>query len=187
MTKLRVYFMTEKEKNKPKTITIRGVDPEIYENFVKMANSLGMTVGELMNIAMRQLLTLATIAKDKSIEIGRTAGETASKIISSPKEFLREFIEGIKDFDTISGIEVLVVGKSDLEHAEKPIVFINMKKLVFDDDVDIELFNNKIKSIKFVDYVVLPRNLPKLLVAKKSMFVKKIMYADELKKSDNNE
>ena len=171
--------MSEEKKEKTKTVTIRGIDSEIYDKFVEMANSMGMSVGELMNTAMKQLLALLTIAREKSGEVGKSAGETLSKIISTPKEFLKEFVEGVKDFDVISGIEVLEVSRSDLEHAMKPVVFINIKKLVFKDDVDTQLFDNKVKSIKFVDYIVIPRNLPRLLVAKKSMFVKKIIYMDE--------
>ncbi len=178
--------MAEEKREKSKTVTIRGLDPEIYEKFVETAKTLGLTVGELMNIAMKNAIALITITREKSDEIGRKAGKTVSKIVSTPMALLRGFIEEVKDFDIISGIEFLEISRSDLEQSDKPIIFMNMKKLVFKENVNAELFKNKVKSIKFVDYIIIPKNIPKLLAAKKCSFVKKIMYIEELEKGNKS-
>ncbi len=38
------------------TITVRGVDRELYEELVRLARETGKNIGELLNLAMKLLL-----------------------------------------------------------------------------------------------------------------------------------
>ncbi|MCD6196207.1 MAG: hypothetical protein J7J82_05435 [Staphylothermus sp.] len=171
--------MSEDVKNKQRITTIRGLDPEIYEKFVETAKTLGLTVGELMNVAMKNTIALIEISREKGEEIGRKAGKTVSKLISTPMTLLRGFVEEVKDFDIISGVEELEISRNDLLSIEKPVIFMNMKKLVIGEDVDKALFEQKVRGIKFVEVVKVHKKLPKLLVAKKCSFVKKIVVIED--------
>ncbi len=173
--------MNDDVKNKQKITTIRGLDPEIYEKFVETAKTLGLTVGELMNVAMKNTIALIEISREKSEEIGRKAGKTVSKLISTPINLLRGFVEEVKDFDIISGIEELEISRNDLLSIEKPVIFLNIKELVIKEDVDKGLFEQKVRGIKFVDVVKVHKRLPKLFVAKKCSFVKRIVVIENEK------
>lgn len=157
-----------------RTFTIRGLDPELYERFVRVAKDLGMSVGALMNEAMRAILALTIIGKEASERIGREVGKASALILSKPIEIVKSIVEGIKDFEVITSIGELTVSKVDLEKIDKAILFVNIRKLTFDNDVDWELLNTKVKGVKLVDEVVIPKHIPKLLFAKKCTFVKKI-------------
>ena len=50
---------------------------------------------------------------------------------------------------------------------------------IIGEDVDKELFEQKVKGIKFVEVVKVHKKLPKLLVAKKCSFVKKIIVIED--------
>lgn len=163
----------EKEESK-KIFTIRGLDPELYEKFTRTAKDLGTSVGELMNEAMRTLLTLIIIGREAGEKIGREVGKTGAALLSTPIKIMKAIVEGAKDFEVVSGIGELSVSKVDLEAIERPVLFVNLRKLVFEDDVSWELINTKVKGVKLVDEVVLPKHIPKLLFAKKCLMVKKI-------------
>ncbi|MGC8566799.1 MAG: hypothetical protein ACP5I6_05130 [Caldisphaera sp.] len=162
------------EKKQEKVYTIRGLNEDLYESFSKTAKELGTTVGELMNQAMGQFLVTVEASKDATQKITDKVSKTSSKILKGPFDAFKQLITSIADFDLVSNINELTVTKNDLETAEKPIVFSNIKKLVFSQDVDINTINNKVRSIKVVDEVVVPSNIPVLVVAKKCQLVKKI-------------
>ena len=169
----------EGKEEKKKIFTIRGLDPDLYERFTQTAKSLGVSVGELMNEAMKTILTLITIGKEVGGKAGKKLGKTAATIISVPLDTVKAFIEGLKDFEVISSIGELSISRTDLESLEKPVIFANIRKIVFEDDVDWGLVDSKVKGIKLVDEVVLPRNIPKLLFAKKCFMIKKLVTKKE--------
>ncbi len=162
------------EKKQEKTYTIRGLNEELYENFSKAAKEMGTTVGDLMNQAMSQFLVTLEAGKDVGKKISEKVAKTSSNVIKGPLDTFKQFISMIAEFDLVSNISELTVGKQDLENSEKPIVFSNIKKLSFSPDVDINTFNAKVRSIKVVDELIIPPNLPLILVAKKCQMVKKI-------------
>ncbi|MFP3144275.1 MAG: hypothetical protein RXQ93_04570 [Caldisphaera sp.] len=162
------------EKKQEKTYTIRGINEDLYESFSKAAKEMGTTVGDLMNQAMSQFLVTLEAGKDIGKKISEKATKTGQNIIKGPFDAFRQLISSIAEFDLVSNINELNVTKQDLENAEKPVVFSNIKKLSFSSDVDINIFVSKVRSIKVVDELIIPPNLPLITVAKKCQLVKKI-------------
>ncbi|MET1101893.1 MAG: hypothetical protein ABWW69_05400 [Pyrodictiaceae archaeon] len=153
--------MTEKKS----TITIRGIDRELYEELVRLARETGKSIGDLVNLSMKLLLS--------NIRLGL---ESFSKKIEEAKEAVEERIEE-QESVVVSGVEELEVTARDLEAAPKPVVFRGLRRLVIGRDVPIDLFNEKVRSIIAVDEVVVPKDYPKLLVAQKCRLVKRIIEA----------
>ena len=155
--------------------SIRGLDRDLYERFTSLARELNMTVGELMNLAMRITLSL--------IEAGRIAGVRAAEIIGAisggllraPMEMAKAALEKAIEYEVISSVSELEVTRSDLERAEKPVVFVGMRRLVFADDVTWELLDEKVKAIRLVREVEVPEHIPRLKLARKCTGVERIV------------
>ena len=165
----------EEEKEKGRTYTIRGLDPELYERFSRTAKELGVTVGDLMNTAMSNLLVTLEASKD----VGQRLSDALSRVLAKLKEAqtsaVKSVVSAVADFDLITGIDELTVTKADLQAAERPIVFSNIKRLVFAQDVDWETLSSKVRSIKMVNEVVVPKGIPVLQLAKRCQFVRRIV------------
>ncbi len=144
--------MTEERK----IITIRGISTPIYERALKLARELGITIGELVNEALRRyILTLEAI--HKAIE---------NQIESLAKS---------GDVIVVSGVDSIVVSKRDLELTPKKVVFKDIRELIFADDVTEDVFKEKVYEIVKVDKVVVPKSLSVLLVASKCRLVHRIL------------
>ena len=163
------------EDRSSRVYTIRGLDPELYERFVRTARELGVTVGDLMNMAMGDFLVSLEASKDFSQRLSQKPARLAEKIRSANAAALRTIVSAVGDFDLISDIEELTVTRADLESLERPVVFSNIKRLVFAQDVDWQLINSKVRSIKLVDEVVVGKGVPVLQLAKKCQLVKRIV------------
>ncbi len=164
----------EKEE-RGKTYTIRGLDPELYERFSRVAKEMGVTVGDLMNTAMSNLLVTLEASKD----VGQKLSDALTRVLAKLKEAqataMKSVVGAVADFDLVTGIDELTVTRADLQAAERPIVFSNIKRLVFAPDVDWETMSSKVRSIKVVNEVVVPKGIPVLQLAKRCQFVRKIV------------
>jgi hypothetical protein len=162
-------------EEKGKAYTIRGLDPELYERFSRTAKDLGVTVGDLMNMAMSNLLVSIEATKD----VGQRVSSALSRIVDKLKEAqasaMKTVVGAVADFDLISNIDELTVTKADLQAADKPIVFSNIKRLVFAPDVDWDTINSKVRSIKVVNELVVPKGVPVLQLAKRCQLVRRIV------------
>jgi len=157
-----------------KIYSIRGLDPRLYEEFSRLARTLGVSVGELMNEAMR--MTIAALEAGKDVGRGvKMVVKGVLELLKIPVEAAKDIIEKSVNVDIVSGVDELEIGRSDLEAAPKPVLFINMKRLVIADDVDPKLVEEKIAGIKLVDEVSIPKTIPKLLIARKCSMVRKIV------------
>ncbi len=144
--------MTEERK----IITIRGISTPVYERALKLARELGITIGELVNEALRRyIMTLEAIHKAIESQI--------------------EALSRSGDVIVISGVDSIVVSKKDLELAPKKVVFKDLRELVFADDVTEDVFRDKVYEIVKVDKVVVPKTLSVLLVASKCRLVHRIV------------
>ncbi|MCE4606269.1 MAG: hypothetical protein F7B59_02935 [Desulfurococcales archaeon] len=163
--------MSEDKEEKKKIYTIRGIDPETYEAFSKLARDLNISMGRLISEAMRLTITLA----ETGTKIGlKKLGELSTIILRGGKtETYDESVE------VVTGIRELEVSKTDLDDAEKPIVFLNLRKLTFASDITWDLLDKKVKEIKLVDEVAIPPNIPKLKLAKKCIMVGRITTTPE--------
>jgi hypothetical protein len=154
------------EKNK-KIYTIRGIDPKTYEAFTKLAKELNINLGKLVSEAMRLTLAITETTGKKSIK----------KLLELTGNITRGFQEEPNDenLTIVTGIKEMEVTRKDLETVEKPIVFLNMRRLEFADDVTWELLDEKVKQIKLVETLVVPEHIPKLKIAGKCLMVDRII------------
>ena len=77
----------DQNNNNRKTITIRGVDSDLYNRIVNLSRQSGKTVGEIMNQAMSTFLGLAGKAGEKIDEAVFKARETCLLYTSpSPRD-----------------------------------------------------------------------------------------------------
>ncbi|MCG2882173.1 MAG: hypothetical protein L7G91_04840 [Acidilobus sp.] len=165
----------QEKEEKGKVYTIRGLDPELYERFSRTAKELGVTVGDLMNMAMSNLLVTLEASKDVGQRVSSVLSRILDKIKEAQAAAMRTVVGAVADFDLISDIDELTVTKADLQAAERPIVFSNIKRLVFAPDVDWETLNSKVRSIKVVNELVVPKGVPVLQLARKCQLVKRIV------------
>jgi len=143
--------MSSGSSNERKTVTIRGLSTELYERVTRVAREMGVTVGEFVNEALKQYISvLEGISK------------TLDNVVKSG------------DAIVISNVSSLVVTRSDLEGVSKGVIFKDMDELIFADDVTSELFQNKVVKIVNVNTVYVPKSLSTLLVASRCELVKKI-------------
>ncbi len=161
--------MSGEEKSK-RVFSIRGLDPEIYDRFAKVARELGVSVGELMNEAMRFMLSL--------VSVGTVAGVEGIKLLMKSLRGVKGIHESLGNVEVISGLDELEVSREDLESIDKPVIFMNIKKLVFKEGIDRELIESKVRGIKLVDEVVVPKSIPKLIVARKCSMVRKLVSSE---------
>jgi len=159
------------EERREKAYTIRGIDPKVYEAFSKMAKDLNTSIGRLLNEAMRMMLALVAVGGD----VGAKLGKLSASVLKESAEMIRSAmpLQGT-EAEVITGVKELEVSRADLENVEKPVVFVNLNRLVFSDDVTWDLIEKKVDSIKLVDEVVVPKHIPKLLLARKCSMVGRI-------------
>ena len=158
------------EERSRRVFSIRGLDPEIYDRFAKVARELGVSVGELMNEAMRFMLSL--------VSLGTVAGVEGIKLLMKSLRGIKGIHELLGNVEVISGLDELEVSREDLESIDKPVIFMNIKKLVFKEGIDRELIESKVRGIKLVDEVVVPKSIPKLMVARKCSMVRKLVSSE---------
>lgn len=161
--------MSGEEKSK-RVFSIRGLDPEIYDRFAKVARELGVSVGELMNEAMRFMLSL--------VSVGTVAGVEGIKLLMKSLRGVKGIHESLGNVEVISGLDELEVSREDLESIDKPVIFMNIKKLVFKEGIDRGLIESKVRGIKLIDEVVVPKSIPKLIVARKCSMVRKLVSSE---------
>ena len=159
------------EEDKKKVYTIRGIDPKTYEAFTRLARELNVNLGKLVSEAMRLTLTITEATGKKSLK----------KILELTSGITRGATSGEEegdDVEIITGVKELEVTREDLESMERPVVFLNMRKLEFADDVTWELIDRKVRQIKLVENLVIPKHIPKLKIASKCLMVERITTRD---------
>ena len=147
-----INMSSNTESSERKTVTIRGLSVDIYERISRLAREMGVTVGEIVNEALRRYITTL---------------ENVSRAIDN--------LVRSGDVVVISGVSSLTVTKADLESLDKPVVFKDMDELVFADDVTNDLIKNKVAKIVNVNTVYVPKTVSTLLIASKSELVRKIV------------
>ncbi len=147
-----INMSSNTESSERKTVTIRGLSVDIYNRISRLAREMGVTVGEIVNEALRRYITTL-----------ENVSRTIDNLVRSG------------DVVVISGISSLTVTKADLESLDKPVVFRDMDELVFADDVTNDLIKNKVAKIVNVNTVYVPKTVSTLLIASKSELVRKIV------------
>jgi len=128
------------KKENLKDITIRNVAVDLYDEFLSKAKEMNKTVGEFFSEILAHNLSIFEISEHVH-SLGK-----------------REFL-------IISHEESLTIAKADLEVlGERGVFFYKIRHLVFRKDVTSELFLKSILKIVKCQEVILPTNIPKLIV-----------------------
>ena len=165
-----MYYGEIMEERNKRTMTIRGIDKDLYDRAVALAKETGRTVGEVINEALRLILSLASTTASTAKELGVSTFELGKAAVEGMKEGLNIY--------EISDIEEIELTKDDLENIEGIVRLRNIKRLVFSNDITEELIDKKIHSIVMCDEIIIPRHIRKLKVLKKCKFIKKIRFTE---------
>jgi len=154
------------EDVKKKDITIRGVNSDLYDRAAEIARRTGKTIGEIINESLALFLDLTE---------GLRTG--IQPIVEGAKEAGRKLETGLSATVPvmIASLDELEVTKADLEQFGKRVVFQNIGRLVFADDVDQETFDRYVALIRNCDEVRVPKGISKLLVLSKCRDVDRLV------------
>ncbi|RLG51171.1 MAG: hypothetical protein DRN96_05950 [Thermoproteota archaeon] len=146
-------------------VTIKGVSREVYSRISELAKLTGKSIGEITNQAFRLYLALAEAQSKALSAIGGMLKEVGVALEKTGAVFMRD-------------IEHLEVDAELLEESDRPIVFVGIGRLVFKPDVTGELFERKVAGIFSCGVVEVPEGLSRLLVLRRSRFVKRVKRAE---------
>ncbi|NHJ48377.1 MAG: hypothetical protein FK733_11390 [Asgard group archaeon] len=134
-------------------ITIRNVSTKVYDEFVSKAKSEGFTTGEFFSKILANILPFFEI-RDVMLSL-----ENHEALI-------------------VSFENQLLITKSDLEVlGNRKVIFYGIKQLEFAKDIDQNLFLKTVFKMVKCDEVILPSNLPKLIVLSRTMMCKEIHHS----------
>lgn len=136
-----------KEDIRVKNVTIRDVDKDLYENFMNLAKFWRKPSGFIFSRLFHSYIT------------------------RRPSSFIPHHLKRIlvnihaDKLEIVENIDELEVTKDDLAAIDKGVKFqfSNIKNLKFADDVDRDLFTERIYRIGHSKITNLPENIPKLL------------------------
>ncbi len=138
-----------KEENKSiKTVTIRGVDGQIYDEFSQVIQVSGMTMGNAVSKMMR--------------DVSKDFDEVFPMLSAMSLKYMVK-----KDKITVKHYDDLTVSLKDLEDAGKRVKFEHIGYLTIKSDVTTEAFETYIDKIEHCETVRVPNVLPKLLIYSK--------------------
>ena len=111
-------------------------------------------------------------ARNRGIAIGKLVTQAMSNLLEvKPMENYK-----IENID-----EELIVSKKELESLLKPVIFKNISKLTFTEDVDAPTFIAYVEKMQNIEELKVPDTLTKLLILAKSKHVGKIIKNSENK------
>ena len=126
-----------------KSVTVRGVNGAIYDEFSKAIQMAGLTIGEALTKMMGDIM------KDFDETFPDLSAESFKLMVK-------------KDRINVQHHEKLSISRKDLEDANKGIEFQHIKNLTFEANVTEEVFNMYVRSIQHCGIVKVPSVLPKL-------------------------
>jgi len=136
------------ENKSSKTVTIRGVDGQIYDEFSQVIQSSGMTMGDAMSKMMR--------------DVSRDFDEVFPKLSAMNLKYMMK-----KDKISVEHFDNLSVSLKDLEETDKRVRFQHIRSLTIEEDITIEAFETYVARIEHCGTVRISEVLPKLLIYSK--------------------
>ncbi len=137
-----------------KSISIRGVNAEVYEEFARKTKKLDMNMGN----AITQLMQEVVSSFDEEFP------KISAKSLRSTRKMPISIIGHVD----------LTISKQDLEEPGEKINFVNITNLSFTSDVDKDTFQKCIFKIVSCHGVRIPNVLPKLVLLSKLVECKNI-------------
>jgi len=139
-----------------KSISIRGVNAEIYDQFVNKMKTIDLNIGDAITKLMKDVIS------------------------SFDKEFPELSAKSLKLLSlgtlSISHHNNLTISKKDLLDTERAINFIHCSELRFEPDVDQLTFLQFVKNIMHCNRVQIPKILPKLLLLSRIRFCENVEF-----------
>jgi hypothetical protein len=145
------------------TLMVSDIDDESYNMLQSKASRLGLTPGKLLNELMWK-------ASSKS------EGGSLPEISSGDIIHLRRDENVIK----IQHLPSIQVSRDDLLKLEHKVKFAHIKAIEFCQDVDVELFNIKVKAVNHCSRVVFPPGVGKLLAYAKAGFCREYVFNENV-------
>lgn len=142
-----------------KSVTVRGVNGGVYDEFSQVIQMAGLTMGEAITKMMGDVM--------------RDFDETFPDLSA---ESFRLMVK--KDRINVQHHERLSVSRKDLEDANRGIKFQHIRDLTFEADVTEDVFNTYVRSIQHCGTVRVPSVLPKLQIYAKIAFTDDIEIYD---------
>ncbi len=137
-----------------KSISIRGVNADVYEQFVNKTKKLNMNIGNAISKLMQDVVSSFD---EEFPQISAGSLRSANKMPLS-----------------IVGHVDLSISKQDLEEPGEKIAFVNITNLSFTPDIDKKTFQKYISKIVSCRGVRIPNILPKLVLLSKLVECKNI-------------
>ncbi|MEM2219089.1 MAG: hypothetical protein QXU50_03155 [Candidatus Korarchaeum sp.] len=151
----------------PKDVTIRGLNPELYNSVAELSRRLGISIGEAINEAMKLFLDVRSgllTGIGPLVEGVRVAGKSIS--------------EGVSNLTPVpvSGVEEIELSKEDFEKFGRRVLITDVRKLTLSQDVDEKTLEKYVAVIRNCEEVYFPKILSKLLALSKCRNVRKISF-----------
>ena len=139
-----------------KTVTIRGVDGQIYDEFSQVIQSSGMTMGDAISKMMR--------------DVSKDFDDVFPKLSAMSLKYMVR-----KDKITVEHFDTLSVSLNDLEDTDKRVRFQHIRSLTIEPDITVEAYETFVARIEHCGIVRVPDVLPKLLIYSKISHCEQIM------------
>jgi len=153
---------TEKKK---KDVLIRGVDEEAYREVSNLAKELNVSVGSLVSEA---LMLFSSLVEEQDAILF-----VPLKIIKRTKRFMPSPIRKIVPY-VVRHLGKLRISGKDLINLDSPVIFLSIDELIFEDDVNEKIFDEKVFKIVNCGIIEIPSHLRKFVVLRKTFYVKEI-------------
>ena len=132
-----------------KSISVKGVNSDLYRKVIEKAIETGKTIGEITNDAYKTLLSTMEFALQKSSNVLK------------------------RDFEVVSNFSELTISDADLKELGKPVAFSNVDKLDLS-AVSNENFDKYIKSLLHIKKLIISSELRKSLILTRAKYIDKI-------------
>lgn len=146
-------------RGRTKSLTIRGIEKESYENFTNRLALLGLPVGEALS---RMLLSAVE-------QFDGTFPTISARSLAIP--------EPMADLE-ITDVRSLRISQTDLESANARVMFDRIGVLVLLPGLTHDAFMTYIRGIRRCGTVVVPKSLPKLVILSKLTDCSDIRFED---------
>lgn len=137
------------DREESKSISVKGVNSDLYRKVIEKAIETGKTIGEITNDAYKTLLSTMEFALQKSSNVLK------------------------RDFEVVSNFSELTISDADLKELGKPVAFSNVDKLDLS-AVSNENFDKYIKSLLHIKKLIISSELRKSLILTRAKYIDKI-------------
>lgn len=155
----------QKKASPTKTITIRGVNTQVYDDYAQYMKQININMGYAITKIMQDTLEAMT-HPDKSLPLTTEQIELAIKDLVPRKRI------------KIEDKPEIIISRKDLVDLNRRVVIQDTVYLRFEPDVtsdDLERYIEKIENIKKLEF---PVSVPKLLVMSLTDLCENIIYYD---------